>query len=192
MSSTATKHIVAGAALLLASCAGIAREAPPRILQEPVLGLRFEQAKAKLDPLPEDARAKCRELADDERWKGHLWIFARADAPTSTYYVIGGYFERRRPASGESKYDLDERGGVIEISGTHCTAFGPAREVFDVRAFNEIPQPIFRSLAADFSSRLARALGGQEKLQRALTNQRIDLARLPPELRDALPAVARR
>jgi hypothetical protein len=185
MSSIVTKRAAAGTFLLLINSIGFAREVPPRILQEPVLGLRYVQAKAELEVLPENVRALCRELADDDRWKGHLWIYARVDASATTYYVVGGYFERRKPEAGESRYELDERGGVIGINGTHCTAFGPAREVFDVRAFNEIPQPVFRSLATDFSTRLARALGGQEKLRRDLKNQRVDVGRLPQELHDA-------
>lgn len=186
MSSTVTKRGAVGALLLLISSISMAREGPPGILQEPVLGLRYERAKAQLDPLPDDVRINCRELADDERWTGHLWIFARVDAAATTYYVVGGYFERRKPEAGESRYELDERGGVIAIRGTHCTAFGPAREVFDVRAFNDIPQPVFRSLATDFSTRLARALGGQGRLRRELKHQRIDVGRLPQELRDVI------
>jgi hypothetical protein len=185
MPSIALKRFLATVSFAFASSVALAKDAPPRIVQEPVFGLRLASAGIRLDALPEDVRSKCSELADDDKWAGRLWVYARADDAGATYYVVGGYFERRNPAPGEARFELDERGGVISIDGAECTAYGPARKVFDVRAFNEIPQSILQRLAADLGVRLARAFGGPDRLRAELRNQRIDPDPLPAELRQA-------
>lgn len=189
MLSTAISRCFAFIAILLVWPPPVAwakSDLPPRILQEPVLGLRYLAAKGKFDPLPEDVPPKCTEYSGTEAWKvGRLWIFAAAQDAGRTYYVVGGYSERRRPKPAESRYELDQFGGVISIHGMGFKGYGQAREVFDARYFEEIPQPILQQLADDFAARLTRAVGGQGRLRRELRNQHIDLESLPVELEEA-------
>src|SRR5262245_45604015 len=97
MLSIATRRLIATTILGFASAVAAAKDVPPRILQEPVLGLRLEAANVKLDSLPEDVRALCLQTADNERRKGRLWVFARAADAATTYYVVAGYFKRLYP-----------------------------------------------------------------------------------------------
>jgi len=186
MPSTVIRKLLAG--LLFAMIGNIANAAPskhpPRFLQEPVLGLRLEVAGLKLDPLPEDVRAMCGQVADDERWTGRVWIVAKAKDAAATYYVLAGYFKRRHSGPGQSPYDTDSQGGVYTVKGTKCGG-DPAREVFDVRDFNEIPQPVLQQLANDLAARLAKAFGGANRLRAELQGQRIDFDQLSPELQVA-------
>lgn len=184
MLSIGIKRLVAAA--LLAACSPIvlAGDKPPRFLQEPVLGLRLETASAKLEPLPEDVRALCIQIADSESWTGRKWIFARATDATTTYYVVSGYAKRRHPEPGESLYEADKRGGVLFVTATKCEG-DPARETFETRDFDGIPQPILQQLAQDLAVRLARAVGGPDRLRAEIKNQRIDFDQLSPELQEA-------
>jgi hypothetical protein len=186
MPSTAIKNLLA--ALLLAMTGSYANASPsnhpPRFLQEPVLGLRLEVAGLKLDPLPEDVRAMCGQVADDETWTGRVWIVAEGKDATTTYYVLAGFFKRRHPEPGQSMYDTDSQGGFYTIRGSKCGG-DPAREVFDVRDFNETPQPVLQQVAHDLATRLVRAVGGADRLRAELRNQRIDFDQLSPELQEA-------
>jgi hypothetical protein len=148
------------------------------------LGLRLEIAGLKLDPLPEDVRAMCEQVADDDTWTGRVWIVAEAKDATTTYYILAGYFKRRHPEPGESLYDTDSQGGFYTIAGTKCGG-DPAREVFDVRDFNATPQPILQQLANDLAARLVRAEGSPDTLRAEIKNQRIDFNQLSPELQEA-------
>ena len=192
MSSTVLDRWIIAVWLALVSCTTLAEELPPRMLQEPVFGLHIEVAGLKLDAMPDEVRNQCSEIADDERWTGRLWVYAIVHEADATYYVVGGYFRRRHPAPGESRYWLDTRGGVYRIAGTTCLGIGPAREVFDVRPLNETPQPILQQLAADLAARLTRAFGGPDRLRTTMQRQHIDLHRLPAELQQAfLPYLQR-
>jgi hypothetical protein len=186
MPSTVTKNLLA--TLLFAVLCGRAGASPsnhpPRYLQEPVLGLRLEIAGLKLDPLPEDVRAMCEQVADDETWTGRVWIVAEAKDAATTYYLLAGYFKRRHPEPGQSLYDTDSQGGLYTITGTKCGG-DPAREVFDVRDFNATPQPILQQLARDLAARLVRAEGSPDKLRAEIKSQRIDFNQLSPELQEA-------
>lgn len=181
----ATRRLVVTTILAFASAVTTAKDAPPRILQEPVLGLRLEAANVKLDSLPEDVRALCLQTADNERRKGRLWVFARAVDAAATFYVVAGYFQRLHPGPGEPQYEMEDRGGVLTIAGNKCSADGPARDVFEAQDFNETPQPVLQQLANDLAARLARAFGGPDRLRAELRNQRIDRDRLSPELQEA-------
>lgn len=185
MLSTVTKHVVAVATLALACCIAQAKEGPPRVLHEPVLGLRLPAAKLLLNPLQDEIRNKCAALADNERWRGHLWVFATTKDAAGTYYVVGGYYERPNPEPGQPRYHLDTTGAVFQMIGDTCIGYGGAKEVFDVRHFEETPQAILQSLAADLATQLARALGGSDRLRTELRNQRIDAEQLSPELQGA-------
>jgi hypothetical protein len=182
MPSIALSRALVAVTLALASCTALAKEAPPRFLQEPVFGLRLEAANAQLDLLPEDERRKCFQLADDEYLKGRQWVFAVAREADVTYYVAAGYFERRHPDKSEPRYRLDTFGGVYRIDGNACLGIGAAREVFDVRPLDETPQAVLQQLAFDLAERVARALGGPDRLRMALKKRNIDPAGLSPEL----------
>jgi hypothetical protein len=186
MYSTARNRAIFVAVLALLGCgaASAGGAPPPRILQEPLLGLRYEPAKVKFEPLLPDEFVKCGKLVgDDEKWRSHFWIFAAAHDAGRTYYIVGGYYERRYPEQGEHLYELDEPGVALQIEGLKCEAFGQARELFDLR--DQTPQSILRQLAADAVARLSRAFGGPDRLRGELQGQRIDPDPLPVELRDA-------
>jgi len=186
MPSTVTKSLLAASLFALIGSFADASPTnhPPRFLQEPVLGLRMELAGLKLDPLPEDVRAMCEQVADDETWTGRVWIVAETKDAATTYYILAGYFKRRHPEPGQGLYDTDSQGGFYTITGTKCGG-DPAREVFDVRDFKETPQPVLRQLARDLAARLVRALGGEDRLRAEIKNQHIDFDQLSPELQEA-------
>lgn len=184
MSFIAFNHFLAIVSLAVGTCAA-AMAALPRIAQEPVLGLRYEAAKVKFDPLPEEVSSKCKEYANTDTWGSRLLVYALAYEGARTYYIVGGYRERLHPAPSEPRYELDDRGSVLSIEGSECTVYGQAREVFEARFFEETPQPILQQLAAAHASTLAQAFGGPDRLRAELRNQHIDADRLSPELREA-------
>jgi hypothetical protein len=183
MLSIATKRAIIVALFSLASAVASAGEKPPRYINEPVLGLRLD-AGVKLDPLPEDVRAMCEQIADNEDSTARMWIFAQASDAGAAYYVVGGYSKIRHPAPGERQYVPTARGGLIAIKGNTCGG-DPADESFEARDFNDIPQPIFQKLARDLVARLVRAVGSPDRLRAEIKNQRIDFDRLSPELQEA-------
>lgn len=156
-----------------------------RILQEPVLGLRYEVSRVHFDPLPEGVRTLCGAFLANENVVAHSWLYATARGPARTYFVVGGYFEDRHPAPGYPRYERDERGLIVYVQGRQCKAIDSAREVFDDRIFDEISQPELRQLAFDLAARLSRAFGGETQLRTELRNQHVDLGDLPVELREA-------
>jgi hypothetical protein len=157
----------------------------PKFGQEPVLGLRYESAKVKFDTLPKDVSAKCPEYSSTGAWGSHLVVYALVRNGVRTYYLVGGYHERRNPKPEEERYELDQRGGIFSIEGTQCIGYGQAREVFDARLFDETPQPILQQLAINHATTLARAFGGPNQLRAKLRNQNINADSLSPEVRDA-------
>jgi hypothetical protein len=187
MLSIATKHAVALALLTSACCIAQAKEGP-QVLQDPVLGLRLPAATLRLEALQDQIRNKCAALADNERWKGRLWVYATTRDAGGTYYVVGGFYERPHAEPGQPRYQLDTTGAIFQIVGDTCIGYGGAKEVFDARYFEETPQAILQKLAVDLAAQLARALGGAERLKTELRNQRIDSEHLSPELSEAFKA----
>jgi hypothetical protein len=182
---TAVSRAIVVTSLALTGCAAVAKDGPPRILQEPVFGLRFELAKVRLDALPEDVLALCPGLSNEQE-QMRLWTYAVARDAARTYYVVGGYYIQHDPKRpGSPRYVLDTLGAVFYVQGTECTLTGPARETFDARFFDETPRPILQQLAADLSLRLARAFGGSDQLAAQIRQQHVDAATLSPELREA-------
>lgn len=179
------------AVVLLAMAGGAAFAAPrpidePQILREPVFGIRYAVKEAHFDRLSRDLLSACAEYADTKTWTvDQMWIYASANEGTRTYYVIGGSLKRRNPMPSEPTHELDPLGGVIAIEGSHCTGFGQAREVFDARYFEEIPQAVLQDLADDLAKRLARGLGGSERLRQSLNQQGVTKGSLTPELATA-------
>ena len=79
MSSTVTKSLVLAALFAICTTAAAASSnQPPRFLSVPALGLRLPLDRLNLDPLPEDIRATCDQIADNEYSTGRMWIFGRA------------------------------------------------------------------------------------------------------------------
>lgn len=163
----------------------IADDIAPRVLQEPIFGLRFEIAQVKLDELPAEVLKLCPDLSNEQE-QMRLWQYAIAHDAARTYYVVGGYYIRPDANKAESpRYVLDTLGAVFYVQGRECKVTGPARETFDARFFEETPQPVLQSLAADLAQRLSRAFGGPNQLASQFQHQHIESTTLSPELRIA-------
>jgi hypothetical protein len=182
MPSIVTKCAIVAALFTLTSAVASAADKPPRYLNEPVLGLRLD-ASAKLDPLPEDVRALCVQIADNEYSTARMWIFAQASDAGAAYYVVGGYSKLRHPDPGEHQYEPTTHGGLMSVTGNTC-AGDPADEAMHAPS-DEVPLSILKQLARDLATRLVRAVGGADKLRAEIKNQRIDFDRLSPELQEA-------
>lgn len=183
----ALKRIIAATLLTLTSVSVLAADAGPRILSEPVLGLRYEAARVKFESLPAHALANCESIQDNE-WRQSVWfIFAKTtDTLGRTYYVTGGY-DIRKDAPNHLKYETGDFGAVYFTDRGTCTYIDMARAVFDDRLFNEeLPEHVLKSLAADMAQRFVKAFGGSERFRAELRNQHIDKDALPPELLAAL------
>jgi hypothetical protein len=187
MHSIDLKRAVTAALTAIISSGVLAAEPGPRILNEPVLGLRYETARVKFDSLPAHALANCETMQDSEYSKGVWFIYARAtDSSGRTYYVSGGY-DIQKDAPKHLKYETGGLGAVFFTDRGSCTYIDMARQVFDDRLFNdELPESVLKLLAADVAKRLVIAFGGADKLRIELRNQHIDKDTLPPELLAAL------
>ena len=164
-------------------------EPPPKIIQEPVLGLRYEIAKAKLTELPREVQLKCPDFAGTVKWVvGRLFIFAETRDANQTYYVVGGYAKRTHPNATDSDYQLDTFGAVIAVEGKKCESIGAAREVFEMRHFNEISQPVVQQLADSLAVHLVRASGSPYQLREQLRVRGTKLEKLPEELHESFKA----
>ncbi|MGF6276142.1 hypothetical protein ABIB38_004553 [Massilia sp. UYP11] len=183
MPCIATKKLFAAIAVAVASLTASAAEYahPPKYLVEPVFGLKVEFADGKLEPLPEQIRAACVQMADNETWTGRQWIFGAVKSGEATYYLVSGYFERRHPGPGELRYHQPDQGGIYVVKGKDCGG-DPAREVFEVRDFEQIPKPVLERLARDAKARLVCAIGGESRLRAEFKKQRVTSDRLTPEL----------
>jgi hypothetical protein len=191
MSSTVTKTLVLAALFAISAAAAAASSnQPPRFLSVPALGLRLPFDLLNLEPFPEDLRATCDQIADDEQHTGRMWIFGRAKDAASTYFVLTGYFKRRSPHPERRLYQIWDDGAVFTILGAKCGGDPHASETFNARDPNaenngNVPIPILRELARDLATQTVRAFGGPDQLRAAIITQRIDLDTLSPELQDA-------
>lgn len=187
MPFTDNKRFLAAACLALASLSALAAPPSPRILTEPVLGLRYEAARVKFDPLPSQILANCANLADSEEWHSVWFIYAQAqDASGRTYYATGGY-DIAKNSSGKPQFTTGDAGLIFFTDRDACTTLEQIRDTFDARLFDEyITEPVLKLLAADYAKRLERAFGGAAKLRAELRNQYIDKDELSPELLEAL------
>jgi hypothetical protein len=160
----------------------------PNVLREPVLGLRYEPATVKFDPLPDSAIASCSTLQNDENRRAVWYIYARTtDASSRVYYIIGGYEIPAQVRQGQSRFETDGLGVTLFTEGGQCTILDTARQVFDDRLYDdEMPQQTLRALARDVADRLLRAYGSPERLKRELRYQHVDQDALPAELKESL------
>lgn len=184
MPSIVIKMLLIALAVLGASADAQETERPPQFLQDPVLGLRLPLAHLKLEPIPEATRAECEQMADNATWTVRQWIFGVAKDSATTYYLVNGYAKRRNRKPGEPLYAQSSDGGVYKISNGQCGG-DSARETFNVRDPRQIPREVLRELAHDLAARLARDVGGADRLRTEITNQRIDFNLLPPEIQEA-------
>jgi hypothetical protein len=183
----ALSRFVAGAVIAVSTCSALAARPSPRILSEPVLGLRYEAARVAFDPLPGQVLANCAQLDDNEDRTSVWFIYAQAqDASGRTYYATGGY-DIPRNAPGKPRSNTGDEGLILLTDRGSCTTLEQVRQTFDARLFDdEITQPVLRLLAADYVKRLERAFGGAARLRTELRNQHIDKEALPAELLEAL------
>jgi hypothetical protein len=99
----------------------------------------------------------------------HSWIFAQADGPDGRYYVVGGYFERRRPVpKGLLRFERDDRGVMFKLAGDQCALIGPAAESFMALDDDGPAAPILASLAADLRRRLGQGVHDDRQVIRAV------------------------
>jgi hypothetical protein len=182
ISWSTARNSIALACVILASATGLA-ENSPRLMQDPVLGLRYHTAKIHFDALPADVQAACPALVN-ERWDRHLWVLASTRDAAKSYYVVGGYFVLRQQEATAPRVEPDVRGAVFEVANGQCALLGPAREVFDSRP-EELAEPMLEALAVDLAARYTRAFGGAVALRAAMRRQRVSPERLPAALRDA-------
>jgi hypothetical protein len=185
MPFTVTRSAFAAVCLALFSTTAIAGHSDqlPLFVQDAVLGLRLPDS-AKLDLVPEEVRAKCEQMADNDMWTGRVWTFGMVKHATGTYYLANGYFKRRNPKPGERLYHQPEVGGLYRLSDGRCNG-DQAEEMFEVRDPDQIPLAVLKELANDMVARLIRALGGENRLRAEIANQRLDFHMLSPELQEA-------
>lgn len=184
------KRLAAATLLAIsATVAGSNSDLPPRFLTVPVLGLRVPIDRINLDAFPEDLRATCGQIDDNEVHTVRVWIFGRAEEAGATYYILTGYFKRRNPEHGQRLFEYWDNGSVFTVSNGKCGG-DDADETFashDPNADNDgnVPDRILRVLAFDLAAQTVRAVGGPERLRAEIKSQRIDYNRLPPELQEA-------
>jgi len=189
MSSIALKRFIA-VALLLITARPFFAQAQPRLLQDPLIGLRYEPAKIHFEPVPPRVVSKCEALSGNEHIRGVWFVFGLAgDASGRTFYLVNGYEIRSRPEPPDfPKYSAGGYGLLLVVSGRECQLIdADARQSFTDRLFDEeLPQDIVQRLANDFSTRMKKAFGGANRLRVEITNQRIDLDALPEEIKASL------
>lgn len=187
MHSIAPRKIAIAAVFALTSCSALAQLQTPRILIEPVLGLRYEAARVKFDPLPGQVIANCEYMVDNEDWRNVWFIYAQAqDISGRMYYATSGYAISRN-GSGKPSFTTGGAGLIFFTDRGACTTLEQVRDTFDARLFDdEITEPILKLLAADYAKRLERAFGSKAKVQAEVRNQHIDEDELSIELKQAL------
>jgi hypothetical protein len=189
MLSIARRYCLALSLVILTTASAHA-ELLPRILQEPLLGLQYDQTKVKFEPLQKALSTSCQPLNDSETMHGTWFVFARAsDASGRTYYLLNGYEIRNKPAPPHfPKYETGGSGFILGVNGDVCEVLeADARQLFKDRIFDdEFPFDMMQKLALDFATRLVKAYGSTDRLQKELVKQRIDLNKQPEEIRHAL------
>jgi len=187
MSSTVCSRLAL--VLLVLVCASARGESPPRILQEPLLGLQYDRERVMFEPLPAKLASGCHALNDSEEISGVWFVFAKAsDASGRTYYLLNGYDVDSAPISADQQYTAGGFGFILGVNRDKCDVLdGDARQLFSARVFDdEFPFDMMQRLAADFAARLVKAYGGVDALRRELVKQRISVDAQPEEIRHAL------
>jgi len=161
----------------------------PDVATDPVLGLRYETARVRFDPLPKHAIANCEYMNDEPGWKSVWFIHAQAqDSSGEIYYVIGGY-DIGSNAAGAQKFFTNVYGLIVVTDRGTCITLDETRQTFEAKPFNgEIKRPVRKLLATDYARRLERAFGGAEQLRTEMRNQYVDKDTLSLDMQRALKA----
>jgi hypothetical protein len=138
--------------------------------------------------MPAPVLAKCREILADKLSRAVWYVHGQArDASGRTFYVTGGFEEMLDGRPKSRRFLTEEPGMMFYTDARTCQYIDPARRVFDAPDFKKIlTPPILKQLAVDAVRRLEQSFGGAEKLKQELSNQRVNLEALPPELHDAM------
>jgi hypothetical protein len=101
------------------------------------LRLRLPLDRINVDKFPDDLRATCDQIADDELYTGQVWIFGRAKDAASTYYILTGIFKRRSPEpAGERRlYENLDNGLVFTVKGGKCGGGDPISHCGSVKTW---------------------------------------------------------
>ena len=184
---TALSRLVLAATLAMATASSVAALPSPRILSEPVLGLRYEAARVKFEPLSKQIIANCENMDGNAEWQSVWFIYAQATTPSGrTYYATGGY-EIARNSSGKPGFTTGDAGLILFTDRGTCTTLEQVRDTFDARLFDdEITEPVLKLLAGDYAKRLERAFGSKARVRAEIRNQHIDEESLSIELKQAL------
>lgn len=170
---------LAAAALLASACAGLSAAREPR-MSDPLLGLSYDTAQVRFESLP---AAEATQLALGEPPQ---WLYARSGEGAAMLRIVAG-FQRvvsDDPARPQSVLEPDF-GAVLRGSGAQATVLGTPDALF----YGDpplLPPAELTPLLADAVQRYRQAWGGKAQLQAELG--RLDAARLPAALRDALQA----
>jgi hypothetical protein len=186
------RKLILVAILTAPSGIACADDSSPRILQEPLLGLQYEQRSAQFEPMQSQLLLPCPTLADRESIKSKWFIYAKAeDKSRAAFFVVGGYSVRTRPSPPDlPKFELDSPGVIFNIKDGQCTVFEEeAKRMFEPDLAGEIPEEILQALARDHANRLIAAFGGKAKVKQLLRNQHVALSKLPLALRKAYSAI---
>lgn len=187
MRSTVLKY---AAALLVSIACATAAAKPPRVLQDPLLGLRYDAHAIRFEAIPNELIAQCPFLAGSGTVKGVWFIYARAiDASGRAFYLLNGYEIRLRPLPPAfPRYETGTYGLLISTTHDQCAVIdADARQFFADRMVDDaLPQDVLQRLANDYAARMTRAFGSVDKLGTALGRQRVDFNALPAELQTAL------
>lgn len=169
-----------------------AEESLPRVLQEPLLGLQYDQFRIQFEPLPPELLSPCPTLVDRESIRSNWFIYAKAeDFARAIFYVVGGYSVRTNPRPPDfPKFELDATGVIISIKGGQCTVFEEAAlKMFEPHLSGEIPDDVLLALARDHANRTVAAFGSRAKLRENARKQQIAIDKLPPALREAYSTI---
>jgi len=190
MQSRATSMTIPKAKFMLSTVTGLLCAQPlPLILQDPILGLRYETATTHFAPFPSTLRKDCPALDEGGNPSRAFFIFAGAsDASGRVYYLLNGYHVQHRLDDMRfPRYAVDEYAPIIMLQHLACVITdheGPDR-LANENFTEEYSRDIQQRLMIDYANRLVAAYGGKEKLRIELLNQYVDVDTLPEALRHA-------
>lgn len=188
MSSSTIKPFVC--AILFSTLSGLLCAQPlPRILEDPVLRLRYEPATIHFAPFPSTLRKDCPALDEGGNPHRAFFIFARAsDTSGRVYYLLNGYeVQHRLDDMRFPRYAVDEYAPIIMLQHQACVIIdheGPDR-LADDNFTGAYSRDIQQRLMTDYANRLVTSYGGKDKLRIELLNQYVDVDTLPEALRYA-------
>lgn len=161
-----------------ASASAYATDKQPTSVHDPVFGLTYQIATARLEAVAPELFKVCADLVNENASR-MSWIFAKLDTTIGVYYILGGYYVRRGTASAIAhKYESDDNGVLARVVGGNCELIDPANGSFG--SGSALPADILEPLAADLRTRLEKGLGGRSALRHALRAHKVRLGGLAP------------